>query len=766
MKKITRSIVLKITVAILVTISFVSLFISTMLLAIGNNIPQIQESYRKCILQNYAACLLEANQNEKLDDVIKNNQWNLSYVMVKTTSKENPISSKADYEIIASKGDVEEILENPDYEAYATEDTTYNYETQNLLGALTRGQIYSNHLKETYEEIECVYFIGETNQAFYKTQSGFWPVMDDLYNGSNDVIYEYVETDGKFEYCKKNDRTVKLDITNESVEELTLYDYEDCYPYYMYEDKLPDDSKIMGVSDSCSAYENNGVGELIIYSGEDIEHVWIYEKRDMSENYGDLFYEADHWIGICRGWYDIAIFIEIISVLIVIIGTTYLVVVAGKRGEDEEVHLRFWDKIPYGIYLVGWMFVEGFLIGMAGLLFEASDLFSVEAMIDLLFELALAGGLLLLGLLMTTVVRIKAKQFWRRTLLHYLLKPFREIKNHARENIQLFWRVLFVFLGISFVELIVICATNYNLEIEVLLFFGWKVVELLLLTIAIMQMDMLKKGGKRIAEGKLGEPIDISKLHGDFKEHGQNINQIGYSVSKAVEEQMKSERFKTELITNVSHDIKTPLTSIINYVDLIKKEEITDETLKEYIEVLDRQSIRLKKLIEDLMDASKASTGNIEVNFESFNANVLMTQMLGEYQEKLEKSEIELIVQTTEEEIPISVDGRLMWRIMENLMNNISKYAQPGTRAFVSVEMVNGLASIVIKNTSREMLNISSEELMERFVRGDSSRNTEGSGLGLNIAQSLTELMNGRMHLHVDGDLFKITLVFPIAYVQ
>jgi len=233
-------------------------------------------------------------------------------------------------------------------------------------------------------------------------------------------------------------------------------------------------------------------------------------------------------------------------------------------------------------------------------------------------------------------------------------------------------------------------------------------------------------------------------------------------MSSAVEERMKSERMKTELITNVSHDIKTPLTSIINYSDLIAKETDDPAKVREYTEVLTRQSVRLKKLIEDLIEASKASTGNLEVLLAPCESNVLLSQAAGEYEAKMKEHNLELVVSQPDHPVMIMADGRRLWRVFDNLLNNICKYAQEGTRVYLSLTETSSGAEISFKNTSRQQLNITADELKERFVRGDSSRNTEGNGLGLSIAQSLTELQKGTMELCVDGDLFKVTLKFPM----
>ena len=233
-------------------------------------------------------------------------------------------------------------------------------------------------------------------------------------------------------------------------------------------------------------------------------------------------------------------------------------------------------------------------------------------------------------------------------------------------------------------------------------------------------------------------------------------------MSLAVEERLKSERMKTELITNVSHDIKTPLTSIINYATLIGNESCENEKIIEYSTVLVRQSERLKRLIEDLVEASKASTGNLDVLLSPCDPSIFLTQAGGEYEEKLQRAELTLVIKQPEQEVQIMADGRRMWRVFDNLMNNICKYAQSGTRVYLTLEIIRKNAVITFKNTSRDPLDISEAELMERFVRGDTSRNTEGNGLGLSIAKSMVELQNGSLHLLIDGDLFKVALSFPI----
>ena len=257
--------------------------------------------------------------------------------------------------------------------------------------------------------------------------------------------------------------------------------------------------------------------------------------------------------------------------------------------------------------------------------------------------------------------------------------------------------------------------------------------------------------------------MDTRSLFGEFKKHAEHLNNIGNGINAAVEERLKSENTKTELITNVSHDLKTPLTSIVNYIDLLKKEPVNNPKAAEYIEVIDRQSQRLKKLTTDIVDASKAAAGNVNCNMEPTDLALLLGQVKGEYTEKLAEKALTLVDSIPQEKITVLADGRLLWRVFDNLLNNVCKYSQPDTRVYVTLSVNNSFAGVVFRNISAQPLNIDAEALTDRFVRGDASRNTEGSGLGLYIAKSLCETMGGKMQIEIDGDLFKVTVVFPCA---
>ena len=279
---------------------------------------------------------------------------------------------------------------------------------------------------------------------------------------------------------------------------------------------------------------------------------------------------------------------------------------------------------------------------------------------------------------------------------------------------------------------------------------------------AAHSFGILAEGVKRMSKGDLDIKVEDKLLVGCFEEFASDLNDLADVAVVAAQKQLKSERMKTELITNVSHDIKTPLTSIINYVDLLQKPH-TDDEQEQYLEVLDRQSQRLKKLIDDLMDMSKANTGNMQVDITRLDAVESVNQALGEFADKLDRAKLMPVFRHDEDQVPMMADGKLVWRVLSNLLGNAVKYAMPGTRVYIDLMTLEGKVVLSLKNISREELNIDAEELMERFVRGDDSRNTEGSGLGLNIAKSLMELQKGQLQLLVDGDLFKVTLIFPGA---
>lgn len=318
-----------------------------------------------------------------------------------------------------------------------------------------------------------------------------------------------------------------------------------------------------------------------------------------------------------------------------------------------------------------------------------------------------------------------------------------------------------MFAGVEFVILLMfnLLGTEVTSALLFLLFLV-NIFAFIVIYKVMMGVKEIETAEQKIIAGNLDYKLNTAGYKGDLKILAEGLNEIGTGLENAVNGRMKSERFKTELITNVSHDIKTPLTSIINYTDLLKKENIETEPVKGYIEVLDRQSERLKKLITDLLEASKASSGNIKLDIAEVDAGLMLEQVYGEYQKKFEKAGLTGIVTKPSETVFIKADANHLFRVFDNILGNVVKYAQPGTRVYIDLTQNDETITISFKNISKEKLNITGEELMERFVRGDRSRNTEGSGLGLSIAKSLANLMDGKLEIVIDGDLFKVEVRF------
>lgn len=431
---------------------------------------------------------------------------------------------------------------------------------------------------------------------------------------------------------------------------------------------------------------------------------------------------------------------------------------AGHWQGFEGIHLTWFDKIPLDLMAVVFMLPIGFFVGY----FNYASSIAVA-----LWGAAVLNCVFLF--LITFVTRCKAGTVLKNNVIWYAIRLlWRIVKSiwgwlhHLVRSIPLIWRTALVIAAIC---LFILITGSYNSMLSLPMVLLYLLLMMFALYVAI-GFATLQRGSKALAEGDYSKPVDTRFLRGDLKRCGENLNKVQQGVQRAVDERLRSERMKTELITNVSHDIKTPLTSIVNYVDLLKKEDIDNPKAQEYLEVLDRQSKRLKKLTEDLVEASRASSGVIPVDCQPTNVNVLLSQLEGEYEERLQKAELTMIVHPAAGDPVVLADGKLLSRVMDNLMNNIGKYAMPGTRVYAAAAADEKESTISIKNVSRNELNVSADELMERFVRGDSSRHTEGSGLGLSIAKSLVELQGGRFELSIDGDLFRADISLPLYRPQ
>lgn len=427
---------------------------------------------------------------------------------------------------------------------------------------------------------------------------------------------------------------------------------------------------------------------------------------------------------------------------------------AGHWAGHEGIHLTWLDKIPADVWLL--VLLCTFFIGWEAFYYEWGRVFFCAALVPLvlLFLCAFAAQCKAGTVLRSALIGRIARFLWRivRAIFRALL--------HTLARLPLVWKTALVGLVIAGAEFLLYINDFYRVRYGV--FLMMKIIELLAVLYIAVSLRTLQKGGEKLARGDFSSPIDTRYLLWDFKRYGQELNDVQSGLEQAVQEQMKAEHLKTELITNVSHDIKTPLTSIVNYVDLLKKEDIPSPNAQEYIAVLDRQSHRLKKLTEDLVEASKASSGALNVELQPTDVNVLLSQIEGEYQERLAACHLTLVTQPPAPGTMIQADSRLLSRVMDNLVSNVCKYAMENTRVYVTAAVRDGQAVISFKNVSRDELNISPDELMERFVRGDASRHSEGSGLGLSIARSLVQLQGGTFALSIDADLFRADIVFPL----
>ena len=427
---------------------------------------------------------------------------------------------------------------------------------------------------------------------------------------------------------------------------------------------------------------------------------------------------------------------------------------AGRSGSGSSVRLYGFDSVPTEV-AAALGIVLGFLllIGFGTTFFAGLNAFS--PLWYILYTGYICGSLgVFMVFYLSLVRRIKAHNLWERSLIRAVINLGEKVYEARQESSRL------IMAGVGLMLLHFIC-------LPVLGVFGFLIclaadilVLLYMLREAAGKQNVIE-GMRQLGSGNLDYKVETAELNGNNRELAEVVNSMGDGLKAAVEERMKNERMQADLITNVSHDIKTPLTSIINYVDLLKQENIENPKVRGYIDILERKSQRLKQLAEDLVEASKASSGNVKMEFVVLNLNELVQQVNGEFDERLAARDLEIICSLPPEPSLVRADGRYLWRVIENLYGNVAKYAMPKSRVYTDVSRSGGMVVFTIKNMSEQTLNVSPDELMERFVRGDASRTTEGSGLGLSIAKNLTKLMDGTLEIIVDGDLFKVCVSFP-----
>ncbi|OUN06282.1 hypothetical protein B5G43_10010 [Flavonifractor sp. An92] len=423
----------------------------------------------------------------------------------------------------------------------------------------------------------------------------------------------------------------------------------------------------------------------------------------------------------------------------------------------ENAPPRGWqERIPYDLYLTGDVLLFCVLLSAGDpITFSINRLGYTTRNIVGLGLLSLAGAVVVLAGILTTVTRLRGHTLWHSTLLwrmgHGIRRWLRETAQNWPITRRAVWLFLLYLLGTALTSATVILIPVYQGAVL------WAICRW------VRQWRAIRTATDAIVQGAQEVHIDEKGLYRDLREHARQLNDLGSSIQRAVEEQLKSERFKAELITNVSHDLKTPLTSILNYVDLLKKTEIADPKAAEYLDVLDRKARRLKKLTEDLVEASKASSGVLPVHLEPLDFAQLAQQAAGEYEDRFQQAGLTAVLNPPAGDCAVLADGRHLWRVLDNLFGNCCKYALAGTRVYLDLTAWEGEVRLTVKNISRAPLNLSPEQLMERFVRGDTARSSDGSGLGLSIAQSLTELQGGSFRVEIDGDLFKAIVSLPAA---
>ena len=622
--------------------------------------------------------------------------------------------------------------------------------------------IWNGRLSEAYEMLRyCIYQV-ESDMREYNDLSEFYQ------EGDTNFAYLYVDTDTKRVYTNRK----AYQDYDKAQENLEMFRKMGKYAIIM--PKLADfetNFNNIDASDWQEEVKNSGNKEegFIYAVGVDT----TYPIKDAFYTESQLY---DKYGTSARGILVMGCAASIVFLILLV----WLTVIAGRNPQDEELHLNGFDRwkteIAALVVIGGWCIPVA--LGVSGItysyfpswggdyqLYQADYIQSAIPYMICGALLAVYTCALFLTGFLSLVRRIKARTLWKNSLLRWFGGFIKVLFCNFNEV----WQVIIVFgvIGLfSFFALIEWASVMGITFLLPALILGAELAAFVYMVRQAIGKQRIKEGILKIAEGEVEYKIPLNGLNGDQKIIAEKINSIGEGLDRALEESMKSERLKTDLITNVSHDIKTPLTSIINYVDLLKKENLEDPKIQRYLEILEAKAQRLKTLTEDVVEASKVSSGNITLEYMNINFVEMIQQTSGEFEEKFKARELKEVLLLPEKEIVIRADGRRLWRVLANIYNNAAKYAMEGTRVYAELKVVNDSAVFSLKNISQQPLNISADELTERFIRGDISRSTEGSGLGLSIAKSLTQMQGGKFELYLDGDLFRVTITFPIGTGQ
>ena len=634
-----------------------------------------------------------------------------------------------------------------DYDGTWVEETCSPIDAENVLDIVNHNPEWNGNLDQAFTQIwNVLSIINVEKQAYDSMLSGYE-------ENSSNVTYLYADRDKKTIYTNRKEYT-DFDNLDDSVKQIGMLD------------------KYVLVGARASQFEGNVTG--VLYSDCDYHNRLVTDPQDFVFVMGvdtkypvqDAFYYESHSYSYYQAGIGVALAGAILSGILLMVCIIWLTIVAGRKPEDTELYLTGFDKLPTE---VGAIIVVGLWGIFAVIMLNVADCLSNIAWSDEIYYLGWSPGasvptLIGIGILgfgtcaffmfgyLSLIRRIKVRSLWKRSVLRWLgihaYAFFRMIPAVGRQCLIMIAFIITQFLWASGDGIFLLIASAAD------------VAAFIYVMLQAAGRKQIVKGIHRIAEGQVDYKIPLKGLKGEQKDIAESINRIGDGLDAAVEAGMKNERLKTDLITNVSHDIKTPLTSIINYIDLMKRENIQDPKIQSYLEVLEAKAQRLKTLTEDVVEASKVSSGNVVLNCMKLNLTEMIQQTSGEFAEKFEKRDLKEILNLPEEPAYVWADGRRTWRILENIYNNAAKYALEGSRIYADLKLTEAEVVFSLKNVSEQPLNISADELTERFIRGDVSRSTEGSGLGLSIARDLAKLMNAKFELYLDGDLFRVTITF------
>lgn len=624
----------------------------------------------------------------------------------------------------------------------------------NLLQLVNENPEWNGQLQEIYTMLQNVI------ETFGNSYDGYASVNSGIEEGDSNYYYLYADLKSKKIYTNKKEYSNPAEL-EENIKKMK---------------KL---GKYVVVRPKLSEFESNLTNEDALtwrddvkYSGPQTEDFVFVSAVDTSYPIQDSFYAENQLLEKYASSGTVIAVLGMIAFGMLIVCLVWLTTVAGRSNRDDELHLNWFDawktEVAATVVIVLWLIpvlLSGSILSLTDLFMDLNnDLATLYGYYNYVMNsipYVIGGGILaaytclmfLVGYL-SLVRRLKAGTMWKNSVLHMIVQFVHQVSI----NIGSVWKVVIIFGGLFLIHG---AAQISGHSVLFVILLPIDIVAFVYLVYQTIGKKKIKQGISQIAHGEIDYKIDTTGLSGEQKEVAELVNVIGTGLNKAVEKSVKNERLKTDLITNVSHDIKTPLTSIINYVELLKQENFEDPKIRRYIEVLEQKSQRLKTLTEDVVEASKVSSGNISLDMMNLNLVEMIQQTSGEFQEKFAARNLEEVLNLPEEEAMICVDGRRTWRVLENIYNNAAKYAMEGSRIYADLTVLEDQVLFTLKNVSAYPLNISADELTERFIRGDISRSTEGSGLGLSIAKTLTEMQKGQFELYLDGDLFKVTIRFP-----